>query len=137
LIHTTINYSNAQLIHVMCAHLGLLKMDRHKQMNKIAHYIEEHIPLHEPVILAGDFNDWREKATSIFIKKLGFSEAFLNQHGSYARTFPAWAPLLKLDRIYIRHFNISKSHRMLKKPWKFLSDHIALYVDLEIGSLNE
>lgn len=137
MLHTTATHPNSQIIHLICVHLGLFKIDRNKQMRKIANYVNTHIPQDEPIILAGDFNDWGEHATAIFINELGFTEAFLNSHGTYARTFPSWAPLLKLDRIYIRQFNVSKSYRILQKPWQSLSDHIALYVDLVLGSSYE
>ena len=53
-------------------------------------------------------------------------------HGAYARTFPAWAPMLKLDRIYTRGMQVIEAEKMTKKPWKTLSDHLALTVTLSI-----
>jgi endonuclease/exonuclease/phosphatase family metal-dependent hydrolase len=137
MLHTIVRYHNGQPIHIICVHLGLFKIDRHKQMLMISSYIKTHISPNDAVIVAGDFNDWGELATGFMIQQLGFSEAFLSLHGFYARTFPSWAPFLKLDRIYTRKFNILKSYRILQTPWKSLSDHIALYVDISLESPHE
>jgi endonuclease/exonuclease/phosphatase family metal-dependent hydrolase len=113
-------------IHLLCVHLGLLKKDRRKQLDKIVSFIQQKIPEKEPLVFAGDFNDWSSYATKPLMKKAGLQEAFLTTHGRYARTYPAWAPILKLDRIYFRGFQIIQARRLIKKSWRFLSDHIAL-----------
>ena len=46
----------------LCAHLNLLERDRVKQYVAIFEYVTAYIPLDAPLILAGDFNDWRHKS---------------------------------------------------------------------------
>lgn len=134
LLHSYVKVTKNNLpLHLLCVHLGLFINDRRKQLDKIVSYIRANIPENEPIILSGDFNDWNVYATIPLINTLGFHEAFLSKHGSYARSFPAWAPILKLDRIYYRGLKITNAHRLVKKPWKYFSDHIALEVYLEYG----
>lgn len=122
--------NNIQPLHLLCVHLGLFRNARRQQLDKIASYIKYSIPDDEPLILGGDFNDWTKYATKPLIDKLGLHEAFLNYHGDYARTYPAWAPVLQLDRIYVRGFQITKAERLQQAPWKYFSDHLALEVNL-------
>jgi len=117
--------------HLLCAHLGLFPRDRHKQISKIIEYIKSNIPANQRIILAGDFNDWNGYATKPLKNNIGLDEAFIAQHRACARTFPAWAPIFKLDRVYCRGFQIKQAHRLLKNPWKQLSDHIGIEVTLE------
>ena len=44
---------------VLCAHLNLLENDREKQYRAIAAYVNDTIDQSRPLILAGDFNDWK------------------------------------------------------------------------------
>lgn len=117
-------------LHLICVHLGLLKKYRYKQLARLAHYVKHHIPDNQPLIIGGDFNDWLSHASAHMIEDLGLKECFLEHHGTYAKTFPAWGPFLKLDRIYIRGFNVTEANRQVHGGWKKLSDHIALNVCL-------
>lgn len=133
LLHSIIPFSSHhQQLHLLCVHLGLLSKDRCHQLNKIVKYIQANIPPSEPLILGGDFNDWGCTASEPLIEGLGLQEAFLHNHGAYAKTFPAWAPFLRLDRLYFRGFKVDEARRLIYKPWRLLSDHIALMVYLKI-----
>ncbi|XPE65256.1 endonuclease/exonuclease/phosphatase family protein [Shigella flexneri] len=48
-------------IHVMCVHLGLREAHRQAQLAMLAEWVNE-LPDGEPVLVAGDFNDWRRKS---------------------------------------------------------------------------
>ena len=60
------------------------------------------LPDAEPVVIAGDFNDWRQTANRPLKAKAGLDEIFTRAHGRPARTFPVQFPLLRLDRIYVK-----------------------------------
>ena len=132
MLHSIINLPNHEKLHLLCVHLGLLAKDRHKQLDRIVKYIRDNIPQDDPVILGGDFNDWRGYATKPLINILEFHEAFLSTKTSYAKTYPAWIPMLKLDRLYFRGFHVNYANRLTNKPWRYLSDHIALLVSLKV-----
>lgn len=131
LLHSIIEYKDQQ-VHLLCVHLGLFKKYRLNQFAKIINYIQHIIPPNAPIILAGDFNDWGSHATVPLEKELGLHETFKLLHGSYARTFPAWKPILKLDRIYSREIKVIEAERKMEKSWRKLSDHIAIQALFDI-----
>ena len=59
-------------------------------------------PTDAPLIIAGDFNDWRHKANRLLVDELGVVEVFEAVRGRPARTFPSVMPVFRLDRIYAR-----------------------------------
>ena len=117
-------------LHCVCVHLSLHERGRRKQLDAIAERLEEIAARDMPVIVAGDFNDWRQRATSILEDSLGMSEVSVARGGRAARTFPSFLPLLRLDRIYMRGFEVLASQVHRGVPWSMLSDHLALSADL-------
>lgn len=132
LLHSVVMLPNQVHLHLLCVHLGLFKQSRIKQYEKIISYIKSTIGHDEPIILGGDFNDWGGHATLPLKNNLNLEEAFLSLYGKYAKTFPAWAPLLKLDRIYSRGAQVLHAEKLIAKPWNGLSDHLALTATLDI-----
>jgi endonuclease/exonuclease/phosphatase family metal-dependent hydrolase len=120
-------------LHVICIHLSLLGSHRAKQLAKLSAFIEEVVPPHAPLVVAGDFNDWRERAHAVLTKTASLSEVFVSRYGKAVRTFPARWPLLRLDRIYVRD---ALSHSPIVLPiakWKHLSDHAPLAAMIELS----
>lgn len=132
LLHAKLTLPNDQVLHVLCVHLGLRARDRHKQLAMIVNYINLHVPETDAIIMAGDFNDWGSHATHPIIQQLHFEEAFLHHRHAYAKTWPAWIPVLKLDRLYYRGLQFQDAHRLIQKQWRYLSDHVALNVSLQL-----
>lgn len=130
LLHSTIQLPDKRL-HLLCVHLGLFKKGRQIQYEKIINYIEKMIDPKDPIILGGDFNDWSSYATIPITHQLKLHEAFMSLHKTYARTFPAWKPVLKLDRIYSRGMLPKTAERMMDASWRKISDHIAIKVDFD------
>ena len=130
-LHAVIDYQGKN-VHALCLHLNLLESGRRIQVKKICERIDSHIPSSDPVIIAGDFNDWKNKITSTFQEKLHMQEAYLTLHGKHAKTFPSSMPMLRLDRIYYRLINIQDAIHLKGEPWNTLSDHIALFAVFEI-----
>lgn len=126
--------TSGQKIHCICVHLGLFSKSRKKQMAAIRHFIRKRIPEKDSVLVAGDFNDWTKKSKKYFVKGIGLREVFFEQYGSYARTFPSWMPILKLDRIYQRGFKVRECQIHEGAPWPKLSDHLALSAKLTLAS---
>lgn len=116
---------------VMTTHLNLTTNGRSKQFK----IIREEMNFHggEPVLIAGDFNDWNKRASSLFEGILGFEEAHKKIHGAYAKTFPAFLPFLALDRIYTKGLNVLEA-KVLRVPHKMkLSDHLPVLTEVEIS----
>jgi endonuclease/exonuclease/phosphatase family metal-dependent hydrolase len=120
-------------VHCVCAHLGLMAGSRRRQMAALAGRMEQLAPGDAPLIIAGDFNDWRNHADDLLARRLGLREAFDNGRGRPARSFPSTVPVLRLDRIYVRGFRVLAARVHCGLPWSRISDHAALTADLEPG----
>ncbi len=133
LLHGTIQIPGIkQKIHIICVHLGLFERERERQLTTLAKRIGSHVPSDEPLIIAGDFNDWRGRAERHLHQDLGVKEAFKNTHGFHARTFPAWLPMLSMDRIYYRGLDVVDCKRLHGQPWNRLSDHTPLLAEFKL-----
>ncbi len=113
-------------MHLLNVHLDLFKKGRLKQAERIIDRVVHKIPHSEPMILAGDFNDWREQFTPILANHLKLSEAHLELAGDHAKTFPSFWPTLKLDRIYYRDLKTLSCSVLDEEPWSLISDHVPL-----------
>ena len=113
-------------LHTLCVHLGLLEQERRGQLRALTERIDSHVPRDEPMIIAGDFNDWRRRAENHLRDDLGLEELFFSLRGSHARTFPVWAPMFPVDRIYYRGLDPVSCECLGSGHWRDLSDHAAL-----------
>ncbi len=111
-------------LHLFCTHLSLREPHRQWQIQKIISIIHQKVKEDEaPVILAGDFNDWRKKSHHI-CRENNFKEVCEDYLGRLAKSFPAFWPMLRLDRIYIRDIHDVISASASKDlVWSKLSDH--------------
>lgn len=80
---------------VFVMHLGLLPSERRFQMRKVLGILRE-IPVDQPVVVVGDINEW-----------LPLSRPLRWLHGLLGkpprqRSFPVWAPMFALDRVWVR-----------------------------------
>lgn len=65
-------------VHCFVVHLGLFTGSRMRQIQAMAQRIERLVGREEPVLIAGDFNDWRNELAPLFVKQLGVFEVFNN-----------------------------------------------------------
>ncbi|ASK28561.1 endonuclease/exonuclease/phosphatase family protein [Neisseria chenwenguii] len=112
----------------LCAHLNLREPDRLKQYQAISEYVERHVSPDSPLIIAGDFNDWREKSAQSLGRELNLDEAFVDAGGRRPKTFPARLPVLSLDRVYTRNLDVVERKVHSSRRWQQLSDHLPLSV---------
>lgn len=129
LLHAVIQTPKIQRLHLICVHLDLFEKGRRTQAGQIVKRIRAHVPENEPLILAGDFNDWSEKISNIFLQDLQLREAFHHLYGKHALSFPSVLPLLPLDRIYFRGLQMRQAKCFTGAPWSQLSDHGALIAE--------
>lgn len=133
LLHCVIDIPGRRLpLHTICVHLGLRGSHRLRQMDMMCDLIEREVPPDAPLIVAGDFNDWRVVANARLKKRAQLREAFLDHRGESARTFPARWPVLRLDRVYVRNVAVRDLSVLSLRPWSHLSDHAGLLVEVTI-----
>ncbi len=132
LLHCRLRLPDAdQAVHVVGVHLGLKESTRHRQVKQLGDLIEAHVPEEEPLVVAGDFNDWLGRARKS-LRELGLQEVHAIRRGRPPRTFPARFPLLRLDRIYVRAIRRSSAIDLPRHPWAALSDHAPLAARVEV-----
>jgi endonuclease/exonuclease/phosphatase family metal-dependent hydrolase len=135
LLHSVITLPDInENLHIICIHLGLMNLERKQQIRILSERIEAHVPDNAPLIIAGDFNDWSEKAEKHFSEQLNLQETHHTLHNRHARTFPAWLPMLKMDRVYYRKVKPISCEPPRYNLWRRLSDHVPLIAKFEISN---
>ncbi|MFH1807497.1 MAG: endonuclease/exonuclease/phosphatase family protein [Pseudomonadota bacterium] len=124
---------DGRALHVLNVHLGLNHLQRVKQVRRIAELLAATVPVGEPVILAGDFNDWRRSLDQVISGQLGFRNAFAAHRAREVRSWHARRPVFNLDRVYLHHLAMRRAERLFGAPWQDLSDHLPLMVDLDFN----
>jgi endonuclease/exonuclease/phosphatase family metal-dependent hydrolase len=136
-------------VHLICVHFGLIKRSRLRQAEQLATFVEREIPPKSPLIIAGDFNDWQRRVDDLLRARLRVDEVAVAQDAPRrsvldkllpwrdarasqppARTFPSFAPMLTLDRIYVRGFRVSGMQVPKGLAWARRSDHAPLIAEL-------
>jgi len=130
LLHCVLDVPHFGEVHAVCVHLGLKEVHRQQQLALMADLVSR-LPADAPVIIAGDFNDWRLKADAA-LSSTGLREVFVESFGAPARSFPARFPLLRLDRIYVRNVQARAPKVLSNRPWSHLSDHAPLAVEVTL-----
>jgi len=130
LLHCVIDVPGHAYVHAICVHLGLREAHRRRQIDLLAKQLAK-LAASAIVIVAGDFNDWRGRADAQ-IAGLSLVEAFTQTCGAPARSFPAWWPIFRLDRIYLRNATPQATQVLTSRPWSHLSDHAPLIAQVSL-----
>ena len=135
LLHCTIRLGKGEPdLHCLNVHLGLFERGRKWQIHALCERIRSTVPDDAPLIIAGDFNDWRQKANRLIVDELGVIEVFASVRGRPARTFPSVMPVFQLDRIYARGLSILDAGVHCAFPSGRISDHAALAAKFDTGT---
>ena len=122
---------NGVALQLACTHMDLSHIGRYRQINKIDKALKLKQKNHNPLIFAGDFNDW----TGMVEKKLlsrGLNNVISN--GDKGKTFPSFFPVLSVDKIFYLNLKCEKYSVLKDLSWKKLSDHLPVYAELRIES---
>src|SRR5450830_296766 len=150
ILHCTLDTPSGT-VHCYVVHLGLFEAGRSRQTQALIDCVNASAGKGEPVIIAGDFNDWRNTLSAKLRDKLGVVEVF-DELGSGsalggmvrglvgakrkvtpARTFPAALPCFRLDRIYVRGFKVDHAEVLHGPLWARLSDHAPIVASLKLA----
>ena len=121
-----------EALHAICVHLGLKEAHRRRQLAQLGDVIRVQVPASAPLVVAGDFNDWRARAHRTLAQNAGLHEVFVEANGRAAKTFPARWPVLPLDRIYVKNMRAERPLTLPRRPWHRLSDHAPLAAELRL-----
>lgn len=149
ILHCVVRVQSVE-VHCYVIHLGLFAGSRKRQTEALVEAVRTTSPPEAPLIIAGDFNDWENQLSQSLLDHCGACEVFdanLSRRGfgTYlrrlagrgpkiqpARTFPAAMPMLKLDRIYVRGFEVESAKVLHGVKWARLSDHAPLVAQLRL-----
>ena len=104
-------------------HLGLGVRERHTQIKRLLQIVDA--AESEVGLLLGDLNEWLVWSRCLRALRQRFTA------GQSPATFPAWRPLLKLDRIWIDNADMQmtlRAHRTATS--EAASDHLPLVADI-------
>lgn len=132
LLHAVVQPPDGPELHMICVHLGLRETHRRHQLQQLCDLVLHDVPEGAPVVVAGDFNDWRLQGHRLLTECAGLKEVFANAHGRPARSFPSRCPVLRLDRIYARNARVHKPVVLPRRPWSHLSDHAPLAAEIHV-----
>ncbi len=126
LLHVTIEVASRP-VHAIVVHLGLIKGSRIRQVARLREFIEQEIPRDEPVVVAGDFNDWGARM------RMAMNAMELRDlHGQRTLTYPSRLPITQLDFIYGRHLEPLACTVPRGPAWARMSDHLPLITDFAL-----
>jgi len=129
LLHVPVTWLGTR-VHAVVVHFGLIHASRARQALRLARFLQSHVPRHEPVIVAGDFNDWGERLDAP-MADAGLKRACAPD-GRRAATFPSLVPVFCLDRVYMRGLRCASTFVPRGAVWRRMSDHLPLLVELEL-----
>jgi len=133
LLHCEVHIPTSGIkLHCLCVHFALVEHGRRQQLRALIERIVELVPDDAPLIVAGDFNDWRNRACHRLAGELGLVEMFRDDRGRPARSFPSRLPLFRLDRIYVRGFSVYHAKVHHGHTWARISDHALLTARLAL-----
>ncbi len=123
LLHVVV-HAHGRRVHVIVLHLGLVAASRARQIAQLQRFIEREIPAGEPLVVAGDFNDWGGKLRPM-MNALGLADFQTDR----LRTFPARLPLTQLDYVYARGMEPLRVEIPRGRVWWRMSDHLPLVAE--------
>lgn len=123
LLHVVVQ-AHGRRVHVIVLHLGLVAASRARQIAQLQRFIEREIPAGEPLVVAGDFNDWGGKLRPM-MNALGLADFQTDR----LRTFPARLPLTQLDYVYARGMEPLRVEIPRGRVWWRMSDHLPLVAE--------
>jgi len=126
LLHVKVQVEK-KAVNVIVLHLGLIAGSRVRQIEQLGRYLEREIPRREPLIVAGDLNDWGSKLRPA-MNALGLKD-FL---GERLATYPARLPLAQLDYVYARGLKPVGVEIPKGRIWWRMSDHLPLIAEFKL-----
>ena len=131
LLHVPVRWQGQEL-HAVVAHLGLMHSSRVRQVQRLAEFIDAHVPAGARLIVAGDFNDWGERLDPA-MRDCGLFRAEDPTGRARPATFPSRVPVFALDRIYTRGLSCHRLKVPRGSSWARMSDHLPLLAELELA----
>jgi endonuclease/exonuclease/phosphatase family metal-dependent hydrolase len=124
LMRVVLEHDGRRLV-VMNTHLGVRVRERHAQLGRCAHLLDEVDDDDTPLVVMGDFNSWLPRGDVLGKLRARFG-------GQPApRSYPVRRPLLALDRIWTRPAMLLREvHAYSSNETRIASDHLPVWARL-------
>ncbi|MCB0391694.1 MAG: endonuclease/exonuclease/phosphatase family protein [Bdellovibrionales bacterium] len=130
ILRAEILIDNIHPLNVFTLHLDLTEWGRAKQIKRLIQLVNPYIEKKQPLLVMGDFNDWRLKSHTKLLHANLQEAAAMTQQKLFA-TFPSVKPVFPLDRIYFSGLNCIKAEVLKTAKWRKMSDHLPIYAEFE------
>lgn len=133
-LRTTVSLDGGRRLHVFNAHLGLVRLERRLQAERLLDEIEEAAGPDGPVVVLGDTNDWRDRLFPAVFRPAGFVRHKTRPRGPSHGSFPSWYPVADIDRVFAR--GAVRLHRVFPSRLalaRVASDHLPVIADVELA----
>ena len=135
--HTSVQVNERIQLEVFNLHLGLSARERQQQIELLSRSHEfGGVPEDTPMLVGGDFNDWRSLLWPTFTNGFGFrcaTDSKTGRRGALA-TYPSFSPQGGLDRIYFRGpLRLLTVRRCRLQVSRVASDHLPVIADFELA----
>ena len=125
--------SGTPSLHCINVHLGLFERGRQWQIRALVERIRAEVPDDAPLIIAGDFNDWRSKGDRALTEALGCVEVFEHvTRASGAHVSVADAGVPARPHLRARPARSSTRACTTRRRGARMSDHAALAATFEV-----
>jgi endonuclease/exonuclease/phosphatase family metal-dependent hydrolase len=124
---------NGITLHTVAAHFGLIHSSRLRQAQRLAEFIGANVPPGEPLVVAGDFNDWGEKLDDAMRECSLHRAREVGARPSKCLTFPSRVPVFAMDRIYTRGLQCRSTFVPRGSAWARMSDHLPLVAEFALA----
>lgn len=131
LLHVVLEHHQKE-VHLFNTHLNLLERDRQKQILWIQQHLDKELSEHHPIILAGDFNDWRRRIIDFLHQETTLKEVFGTEKLDSPHSFPSFLPRLSLDRIFYKNLELHEAVQFSGKKFRKLSDHLPILAHFKV-----
>lgn len=135
--HTSISLGDGRRrLEVFNLHLGLSARERQQQIELLSRSHEfTDVDERTPMLVGGDFNDWRSLLWPTFTNGFGFrcaTDSKTGRRGALA-TYPSFSPQGGLDRLYYRGpIRLVSTRRCRLQVSRVASDHLPVIAEFEV-----
>ncbi len=123
LLHACIRIGHRP-VHVIAVHLGLIAASRRRQVEQLHRFIQREVPAREPLVVAGDFNDWGARLRPA-MAAMGLRDHAVQR----VATYPARLPIAQLDYAYARGLTPLGLEIPRGQAWWRMSDHLPVIAE--------
>ena len=132
-LRTTVEVTGGRRLHVYNAHLGLVRIERRLQIERLVAEIDGTVGHDDPVVVLGDTNDWRDRLFPNVLQGAGFTRHRSRARGSSHGSFPSWYPVADIDRVYARGLvRLARVFPSRLALARVASDHLPVIAEIEL-----